>query len=310
MYHRLTGSLCPPSGLVFFDLETTGLSGGAGTVAFLAAIGRVRGTVLELSQYFLADYPGEAAFVSAVCEELASAQALVTYNGLCFDWPLLRTRAILNGMRVPEALVHADLVYASRRLWRARLPDCSLSQVERSVLGFDRGPDLPGRDVPETWFRYLKSGYHDRLGLAMDHNLSDLVSLAGLAATLADSASGAEAPLADPVAMALLQHDYDPAHAEERLKALATAGNEKAIKALMRMYWNSGRKDDRLELAVFLPDDPRSLMLKSLYWERRAKDMDRALYYARAAVSSSCAQHLDALCVRAQARCDRLLKKT
>ena len=45
-----------PEELLFFDLETSGLSGGAGTVAFLAAFGRflpaAKGFLLHITQYF------------------------------------------------------------------------------------------------------------------------------------------------------------------------------------------------------------------------------------------------------------------
>jgi uncharacterized protein YprB with RNaseH-like and TPR domain len=58
---------------LFFDLETSGLSGGAGTVAFLAAFGRlvkISGKVyLRITQYLLLDYPGENDFLEALLGE-------------------------------------------------------------------------------------------------------------------------------------------------------------------------------------------------------------------------------------------------
>ncbi len=57
----------PGNPLVFFDLETTGLSHGAGTVAFMAGIARFNEKGLLIHQILLADYPGEAAFRRIRC---------------------------------------------------------------------------------------------------------------------------------------------------------------------------------------------------------------------------------------------------
>ncbi|MDR0388096.1 MAG: ribonuclease H-like domain-containing protein, partial [Treponema sp.] len=69
--HRYTPGTAGPGDLLFFDLETTGLSSGAGTVAFLAAFGRmVPGNPnLEVTQYLLLDYPGEDDFLEAALAE-------------------------------------------------------------------------------------------------------------------------------------------------------------------------------------------------------------------------------------------------
>lgn len=235
----LSGSELPADRVLFLDLETTGLSGGAGTVAFLAATARLRpaapGAALELSQLLLLDFPGEGDFLAALLERLGSlalppggagprgsaagllagsadsgipsggrgAQddatgglgtesradglesrpVLCTYNGTSFDLQILRNRLLMNAERPPE-LPHLDLVYPARRLWRSLLADCSLSRVEREVLGLERGDDLPGSEAPEAWFSFLRFGELDRLEAICDHNLKDLVGLARLLATL------------------------------------------------------------------------------------------------------------------------------
>ena len=193
------GLLCPgsadafPEGaeldsrrILFFDLETTGLSGGAGTIAFLAAFGRLRfrndTPALELKQYLLLDYPGESDFMDLVLSEFADAgqaPVLASYNGKSFDMQLLRSRCLMNGRRPPE-LPHLDLVHGSRRLWRRMLGSCSLTEVERGILGIDRGEDLGGAEAPDAWFDYLKTGESGRLRAICEHNLRDLEGLAAL----------------------------------------------------------------------------------------------------------------------------------
>ncbi|MBL8968594.1 MAG: hypothetical protein JNG85_16435, partial [Spirochaetaceae bacterium] len=68
----------PATNLRFFDLETTGLSGGSGTVAFLAAVGRVKDGSFSVVQFFLEDYPGEPVWLAALLEELGEETSLVT----------------------------------------------------------------------------------------------------------------------------------------------------------------------------------------------------------------------------------------
>jgi uncharacterized protein YprB with RNaseH-like and TPR domain len=189
----------PPdiSGLLFFDLETTGLSGGAGILAFLAAFGRfVRdgrgagsGLCLQISQYLLLDYPGEGEFLAAALAELerpapsGGPPLLLTYNGKSFDSQILKIRCRMNGLRPPE-YYHADLLHPCRRLWKRVLPGCSQGEIETAVLGLDRAGDIPGALAPEIWFSFLKTGEAGDLLKICDHNLRDISGLAAIFAAL------------------------------------------------------------------------------------------------------------------------------
>ena len=177
-----------PGELLFFDLETTGLSGGAGTIAFLAAFGRYAkpcagssGNVgLVVTQYLLLDYPGESDFIERVTGEFAAPPPLViTYNGKCFDSQILKNRCLMNGIKPPEYF-HADLLHPARRLWKRALPDCSQSTIEVSVLGLDRTGDVPGAMAPEIWFSFLRSGDNRELLSICEHNVRDITGLAVL----------------------------------------------------------------------------------------------------------------------------------
>jgi uncharacterized protein YprB with RNaseH-like and TPR domain len=190
LWPRLAGRL------LFFDLETTGLSGGAGTVAFLAALGRFGGPAggagasLEITQFLLLDYPGEADFLEGILAFLREPASpgppiLVTYNGKTFDYPLLKTRCLMNGLPLP-LLPQADLLHPARRLWKRVLPDCSQATIEREVLGLDRAGDIPGALAPEIWFAFLRAGGkfdgprgRELLNIA-GHNIRDIAGLAAL----------------------------------------------------------------------------------------------------------------------------------
>ncbi|MDR0451629.1 MAG: ribonuclease H-like domain-containing protein, partial [Treponema sp.] len=208
-----SGHSAGPEALRFFDLETTGLSSGAGTVAFLAAFGRFVPAAagpdgqaryaLRVSQYLLLDYPGEGDFLGAALREFGCGAAetpgedtpafqqppfVVTYNGKSFDAQILKTRCLMNTIAPPDYR-HADLLHPARRLWKRVLPSCSQASVETAVLGLDRSGDIPGSEAPDIWFDFLKTGKIGALYGICDHNIRDIYGLARLMAALAEIAA-------------------------------------------------------------------------------------------------------------------------
>jgi len=174
---------------LFFDLETTGLSGGAGTVAFLAAFGSEVSGNLQITQYLLLDYPGENDFLENVLSRLnQNNSVIVSYNGKCFDSQIIKTRCLMNRMKPPEYR-HADLLHPARRLWKNIIHDCSQASVETRILGLDRSGDIPGALAPEIWFEFLKTERTDRLTGICDHNIADICGLAQMLAYIISIAS-------------------------------------------------------------------------------------------------------------------------
>ncbi len=171
----------PPESWAFLDTETTGLAGGSGTCAFLVGVGRIRADGFHVRQFFLRDYPEEPSALAALTESLADAQVLVTYNGKCFDVPLLETRYRLARARPPFGrLAHLDLLHGARRLWRFRFESCRLVELENRILGHEREGDVPGAMIPEIYFDYVRTGRAARLANVFLHNALDIVSLACL----------------------------------------------------------------------------------------------------------------------------------
>jgi uncharacterized protein YprB with RNaseH-like and TPR domain len=202
-YFSATGGKACPEDLLFFDLETTGLSNGAGTVAFLAAFGRfvpVTGNadwpyLLRVTQYLLLDYPGENDFLEAALKEFAGSGAgeaarpplVVTYNGKTFDAQILKTRCLMNAITPPD-YCHADLLHPARRFWKRVLPSCSQASIETAVLGLDRSGDTPGSEAPDIWFDFLKTDRTEALTGICDHNVKDIYGLARLLSAMAEIA--------------------------------------------------------------------------------------------------------------------------
>ena len=163
----------------FLDTETTGLSHGAGTVAFLVGVGFFEDESFVVRQYLMRDYDEEAFVLSRVAEDMARSKALCTFNGQTFDLPLLEVRYTMQRMR--EQYVsrpHVDLLPASRRVWKLRLRHCNLTALEEAVLGIQREDDLPGALVPERYFNFLKTRDFSLLEDILEHNEQDIISLA------------------------------------------------------------------------------------------------------------------------------------
>ena len=172
---------------LFLDTETTGLAGGTGTVAFLIGLGWFDGDGFVTWQLFARDYAEERATLRCFQELLRGREFLVSFNGKAFDANLLATRFIMNRLPNPlSGLPHLDLLHPARRLLSHRLADRRLSALETSILGFEREGDIPGSEIPQRYFDWLRK----RDGLLMadvfEHNRLDILSLAALAAHLVE----------------------------------------------------------------------------------------------------------------------------
>jgi uncharacterized protein len=170
------------SSMVFLDTETTGLAGGTGTLPFMIGVGRFTPDGFVTSQIFTRNPAEERAQLELLDRMLSGVNSIVTYNGKSFDIPILKTRYILNGLPSPlNELVHFDLLPLSRRLWRRRLENRSLKDIESEILAYTRSQmEVPGWEIPVLYFNYLRTGDPLPLAGVFYHNAIDIQSLAAL----------------------------------------------------------------------------------------------------------------------------------
>src|SRR4051812_29538860 len=285
---------------IFFDLETTGLSGGAGTHVFLVGCGwfdEQRSFVT--AQHLLLDFPSEKTMLGAVADDLARAGALVSFNGKSFDAPVLETRYLFHRLASPcAALPHVDVLHPARRFWgRDGEAGCSLISLERQVLGARRQGDVPGFEIPGRYFQFIRSGDARPLAAVLEHNRLDLLSLAGLAAQLLhlleqgpDAARNAREALAlgRLYTRAGLEARADDAHR----RALGLCGAGPVRTEALRALALAARRKRQYEVAaerwrelLAMPNCPRAAAREAtealaIHHEHRNRDLDAAKTFA------------------------------
>lgn len=204
----------PKTGLVgYFDTETSGLSGGAGTVILNCGLAWREGAALVLRQWLLTAFSGEAAMLRDLLPRLAAVGVLVTYNGTTFDLPLLRDRLRFHGITTMAEPAHVDLLHPVRRLFARVWPRCRLVDVEQRLLGFHRNDDMPGSEVPAAWRNWLSGRPAHGFQRVPEHNALDVLSLAVLPSALARVLEDPLAYSARPIAAARMlrqagKHQY------------------------------------------------------------------------------------------------------
>jgi uncharacterized protein YprB with RNaseH-like and TPR domain len=174
-----------PDRMVLLDLETCGLSGAA---LFLAGVLRCVDGVPTVELLLARNYAEEHAVLESLWQIMAEQDALVTFNGKAFDWPMVLDRSAryrLAAARVPRKILHVDMLHHARWRWRRQLPDCRLQTLEQVVCRRSRTGDIPGHRIPAAYAEFVRSGFERDMEAILYHNAMDLVTLLDLTLRLA-----------------------------------------------------------------------------------------------------------------------------
>ncbi len=183
---RTETALADPTKWLFLDTETTGLSGGTGTYAFLIGLAWWDSGGLQVEQFFMRDFHEEHSILHELAARLVERPVLVTFNGKSFDWPLLENRfTMTRAIATPRLAAHLDLLHPARALWKLRLGSVRLVELERHVLdaaklGWHREEDVLSSMIPQHYFDYLRGGPAAPLAAVVRHNQMDLRGLAAI----------------------------------------------------------------------------------------------------------------------------------
>jgi uncharacterized protein YprB with RNaseH-like and TPR domain len=280
---------------LFLDTETTGLSGGTGTYVFLVGVAFFSddGTEVIVRQYFLTDVSAERALLHSLNDLFAQFAAVVSFNGKSFDWPLLETRFTYSRVRcVLRDPPHLDMLGPARRLWKDKLPSCSLEMLETHVLGIKRGFDVPGWRIPSLYFEYLRAQHAGHVLPVFDHNEHDLLSLLALTGhvgRILDQPDEVDLQAAEWLGLGKLYEDLgrypDSLRAYERGLNLQPSLELKcvALRRLSFLYKHLQQRDEAVAIWASLAAEGTHLMFPYLelakHYEHRAKDYPAAAEY-------------------------------
>ncbi len=220
---------------LFLDTETTGLSGGTGTFAFMVGLGFFQEDRFLVHQFFMRDYSEERASLSLLKNFIDSFQFLVTFNGRQYDIPLLETRFILSRMpsKIRE-MPNFDLLYPSRKIWKGAYENCRLVTLESQLLGVERTDDIPSEWIPYLYFDYIQTGDARKIQQVFYHNQMDILSMVALAGRIH-----------------LIYHDPQAARPRKGIEHFA----------LGRLFWEHGHREKAIpcfEIALKRCDDDLS----------------------------------------------------
>lgn len=315
-----------PRHLLFVDTETTGLSGGSGTIPFLIGLAWFEDESLRVEQLLLPTPGLEVPMLRRLAERIDAASAVVTYNGKAFDWPLLRNRFVLNRVPVATPAAHLDLLHCARRVYKRRLGQVRLVNLEEQVLGMRRERDIDGAEIPALFWELVRGGDGSVIAPVVEHNANDLIALAAILVRLVElyEELRPEDEPADRLGVAQVAvRAADVERAGRYAEAAAEGGGPDDVTAdALWLAADLARKRGDLEARLALlhrgletarRDEGRAarfhLALAKLY-EHRLKDFDRALIHARAADLEEGGARSDHRVARILARMERARAQT
>lgn len=282
-----------PEDVLFLDTETTGLSGGVGTIAFQIGVGYFTASGFVVEQFLMHDYPEEPEMLRLLDGLMQRFTILCTFNGRTFDVPLLKSRFLINRIanaHIPE--VHADVLYPARRMWKLRLKSCRLGNLEEQLLHVQRDDDLPGALVPQTYFQYLKDGDFAPLMKILEHNKQDIVSLAQLFYFLCSQVDQPERICEGEDLFSLAKAMEKRGEREKAMKCYRMSAEKgllgESYQAMARMEKRQGNCDAAVKLyqAMLTQGKEPAAACEALakLYEHQLKDIAGALSYTRQAL--------------------------
>ena len=294
-----------PQNWLFLDTETTGISGGTGTYAFLIGIAWWEAGGLQIEQFLMRDFSEEHSVLLELSARIAERPVLVTFNGKTFDWPLLESRYVMTrSIGVPQLSAHLDLLHPARAIWKLRLGSVRLMELEQHVLdarrlGWDRADDVPSAMIPQFYFDYLRGRSVAPLAAVVRHNRNDLRGLAALFGKL-NELLGSEAYRKDSDGLDLfgLSRFLDRRGEVRRARSACAAAREHGLPIaldalaqwqLAKMAKRHGEHTEAARIWQELSRDAdwRAAACEELarFHERQRKDLAAALGYARQAMA-------------------------
>ncbi len=166
-----------PERLLFFDIETTGLSADKNQVYMIGVL-YLSGDEWKLTQWLSDTMNSEGELLDAFFGCLSNFKVLISFNGDTFDIPfLLRRCRVWNRSYDFEAVRSVD-IYRLARPYKniLGLENCKQKSIE-SFLGIDREDIYSGGELINVYIQYLYTKNEDLAEPLLLHNADDLRGL-------------------------------------------------------------------------------------------------------------------------------------
>jgi len=173
-----------------------------------------------------------------------------------------------------------------------------LSELERHVLGWDRGADLLSGLIPQIYFDYLRGGPPERLISVLNHNQLDLRGLAALSSRILSLLSDVENLGQDGLELFGVSRICEKRGQDVRARSLyeksiasflPTETDRVARRSLARLAKRQGDFDLACELWKDALGNSRhgyeAYEQLAIYYERKARDPEQALEIVKQALN-------------------------
>ncbi len=165
---------------IFLDIETTGFSPKYAFV-YLIGIAVQKDGFIHIYQFLAGNRKEEAEILTAFHRYLTPGCTLITFNGMGFDIPFLKTRESLYS--IPgnwESFHFTDLYKLTSKLsYLLQLPDKKQKSAEH-FLGIHRDDTFSGGELIEVYYSYEKQQDTSSEALLLLHNYEDVLGMTKL----------------------------------------------------------------------------------------------------------------------------------
>ena len=171
--------------LLFFDIETTGLSPKTSHVYLIGLIQyNPDASCFEMTQYLAEseDPSEEIQVLESFCRVALTKNCLVHFNGSSFDLPFLKHRC--KALHLTESLSQLSSLDLYRELlsmpaFFRQMPDHKQKSFEL-LIGYPREDQLSGKEMITAFQEYAKTKDSSTLNLLFLHNADDLKGMLAL----------------------------------------------------------------------------------------------------------------------------------
>lgn len=142
--------------IVFFDIETTGLSAHK-SVLYLIGVIYYEDNTWKLVQWFADDSEDEEKIIIEFFNIISTRNYLVNYNGNGFDIPYIKKKIEQLGLNYSFNMIESIDLYKICKKYKdiLKIEDCKLKTLER-YFGISREDRFSGKELIDTYKEYIK----------------------------------------------------------------------------------------------------------------------------------------------------------